>query len=87
MNSHTRAEPTLPEVIRAVLVGHDDDSNLGISFYRVDTVGCICVMLLDISPEALECRLAVGHVSDLVYGNSVTEGDTCTRSACDPSRT
>jgi hypothetical protein len=38
----------IPEVVGAIFVGHDDNGDLGIVFYRVDAVGCIGKVLLDI---------------------------------------
>lgn len=50
MNSFALQAPVrhIPEVVRAVLVGHDYDSQLGVAFNRVNTIRGVREMFADI---------------------------------------
>jgi hypothetical protein len=46
----------VPEVVGAVLVGHDDDGQLGVAFDGIHAVRGVSVMFLDVGREALKRR-------------------------------
>lgn len=51
-------EGVLPEVVRAVFVGDNDDGDLGVILDRVGAVGRVRKVLLDVGRQALEDRFS-----------------------------
>lgn len=57
---------SVPEVIRAVLISHEYNGDLGIIVYQVDAVGCFGEEVCGILTQALECRFAVVSISSVI---------------------
>ncbi len=49
----------LPEVVRAVFVGHNDNRNLGVRLDWVDAIRSIGEMLRNVYAQTFQCRFSV----------------------------
>lgn len=54
-----------PEVVGAVLVGHDDNGHLGVVLDGVDAARRIREVLLHVRRQALERRFSASNISNL----------------------